>query len=420
MITYLAVIDVETTGLNPYRHDRVIELAALMMRLDGEIIREFVTLLNPERDIGPTSIHGLTASDIIAAPLFVEIAGVLIDILNGCVALAGHNIRFDRSFLSAEFDRLGHAFPNGPTVCTMQLAGGGTLSSCCEDYGVAFEGDKHVALHDARATAQLLATLLRDAPQEASKIVHLSPITWPKIPKYGVRLLTRDESRRRLAEPPTYLQKLFAKAENNLLPETHDTVMLAYTALLDRVLEDRHVDDTEAQSLLDVATRWGIAGNRIREAHRQYLHQLARAALADGVITDAERRDLCQVASLLGFHGSELDEILEMASRKLSREPTEDKSTLEPLRREQLTGKRVCFTGECQCRHLGQTITREMATELATNQGMIVVESVTKKLDLLVVADPLTQSGKGKKARKYGIRIMHEAVFWKVLGVEFE
>ena len=419
-MTYLAVIDVETTGLNPYRHDRVIELAALMMRLDGEVIREFVTLLNPERDIGPTSIHGLTASDIIAAPRFAEVAGALLDILNGCVAVAGHNIRFDHSFLSAEFDRLGHAFPNGPTVCTMQLAGGGTLSSCCEDYGITFEGDKHTALHDARATAQLLATLLRDAPQEASKIVRLSPIAWPKITKHGVRLLTRDESRRRLAEPPTYLQKLFVKAENNLIPETDNGAMLAYTALLDHVLEDRCVDDTESQSLLDLARHWGLEGNEIQEAHRQYLRQLARVALADGVITDVERRDLRQVAFLLGIYGSELDEILEAASLKMSWEPTEDKSTLEPSPRDQLTGKRVCFTGEFQCRYSGQTITRELATELATKQGMIVVESVTKVLHLLVVADPLSQSGKAKKARKYGIRIMQEVVFWKVLGVEVE
>lgn len=100
--------------------------------------------------------------------------------------------------------------------------------------------------------------------------------------------------------------------------------------------------------------------------------------------------------------------------------PTEDKSTPEPLRREQLGGNRVCFTGESQCCYLGQTIPREMATELAMNRGIIVVEFVTKKLDVLVVADPLTQSGKAKKARKYGLRIMHEAVFWKLLGVEVE
>jgi DNA polymerase-3 subunit epsilon len=172
--------------------------------------------------------------------------------------------------------------------------------------------------------------------------------------------------------------------------------------------------------LLDLARHWGIGGNKIQEAHQQYLRQLARSALADGVITETERRDLRQVAFLLGIYGSELDEILKMASRTLSREPMVDKSTLEPLRREQLTGNRVCFTGECQCRHLGQIITRKMATELATNQGVIVVESVTKNLPLLVVADPLSQSGKAKKARKYGILIMHEVVFWKVLGIEVE
>lgn len=419
-MTYLAVIDVETTGLNPYRHDRVIELAALMMTLDGEVGREFVTLINPERDIGPTTIHGLTASDIAAAPRFAEVAGSLLDIVDGCVVIAGHNIRFDHSFLSAEFSRLGLTFPLGPTVCTMNLAGGGNLSTCCEDYGISFKGDKHTALADARATAQLLATLLRDAPSEASKIKNLPPITWPNLPSCAAALVTRDESRMRQAQPPTYLQKLFAKAENNLVPNTDDSVTLAYTALLDRALEDRHIDDTEAKSLLDLASDWGIVGNQVREIHHNYLLQLAGVALGDGVISESERRDLHKVAYLLGHSTKELDGILEKAAGILSQAPTHVHPTLEPSRGEQFLGTQVCFTGEFQCRHAGMAITREMATELALNQGMIVVESVTKKLDLLVVADPLSQSGKAKKARKYGIRIMHEAVFWKALGIEVE
>lgn len=136
----LGVIDVETTGLNPYRHNRVIELAALVVRPDGEVIPEFATLLNPERDIGPTSIHGVSASDVASAPRFADIAGMLLDRLDGCVALAGHNVRFDHSFLCTEFSRIGCTFPDGPVICTMQLSGGGTLSSCCEEYGIPFEG----------------------------------------------------------------------------------------------------------------------------------------------------------------------------------------------------------------------------------------------------------------------------------------
>lgn len=59
-----------------------------------------------------------------------------------------------------------------------------------------------------------------------------------------------------------------------------------------------------------------------------------------------------------------------------------------------------------------------MAAELATRAGLEVVESVTKKLGVLVVADPQSQSGKARKARQYGIRILHEPVFWKLIEVD--
>lgn len=49
-MTCIAVIDVETTGKNRYRHDRIVEIAALVINSDGEILREFISLVNPERD----------------------------------------------------------------------------------------------------------------------------------------------------------------------------------------------------------------------------------------------------------------------------------------------------------------------------------------------------------------------------------
>jgi DNA polymerase-3 subunit epsilon len=48
----------------------------------------------------------------------------------------------------------------------------------------------------------------------------------------------------------------------------------------------------------------------------------------------------------------------------------------------------------------------------------VIAERVTKKLDLLVVADPETRSGKGKKARDYGTRIIAEPAFWAMIAVE--
>jgi DNA polymerase-3 subunit epsilon len=82
-----------------------------------------------------------------------------------------------------------------------------------------------------------------------------------------------------------------------------------------------------------------------------------------------------------------------------------------------LRGKSVCFTGELLSQWKGERISRELAEKLAADAGLEVRASVTKALDILVVADPDTQSGKAQKARRYGTRIIAEAAFWKALGV---
>ena len=65
---HIAVVDVETTGLSPWRHDRIVEIAVVLLSPDGEIEDEYESLVNPGRDVGPTSIHGISASDLIDAP----------------------------------------------------------------------------------------------------------------------------------------------------------------------------------------------------------------------------------------------------------------------------------------------------------------------------------------------------------------
>src|SRR3989441_11005628 len=89
----IAVIDVETTGLFPFRHDRVVEVAAVVIRTDGHVEREFVSLVNPARDIGPSSIHGLTSEDLLHAPRFEEIAALLLKALRGAVAIRSEERR---------------------------------------------------------------------------------------------------------------------------------------------------------------------------------------------------------------------------------------------------------------------------------------------------------------------------------------
>ena len=411
----VAVVDVETTGLFPNRHDRIVEVAIVIARPDGEVVREFHTLVNPERDMGPTRIHRLSAADVLDAPTFADIAGHLTEVLDGCTALAGHNIRFDRTFLAAEFERAGSPLPDVPTICTMRLAGGGDLASCCECYGVGFEGTPHSAMCDARAAARLLARLLTDAPCEAREVLRYPPVRWPGRPRTTARLLSREESRARQAEPPTYLKSLLTRAGGSLASDD-DSAVVAYTGLLDRALEDRHVDDREGAALVEMAVQWGLAGDRLGAIHRDYLGGLAAAAAADGVVTDAERTDLARVARLLGIEPAGLDRMLSDAAQARSNGPAGTPPA--PVGGTSLAGQSVCFTGECSCTYRGEPITRDVAAGLAAGAGLSVAESVTKKLGVLVVADPLSQSGKAKKARQYGVRVLHEPVFWKMIGVD--
>lgn len=414
----IAVIDVETTGLFPRRNDRVLEVAAVIVGANGSLQREFVTLVNPLRDVGPSRIHGLSSEDVIHAPKFAEIAASLVEALDGVVAIAAHNARFDREFLASEFTRAGHAFPECRWLCTMHLAGGGSLTDCAEAFGISPDFEAHSALADAQAAAELLLRLLDDDSLLVRELANLPPISWPLVGAPTKRPVTRDEARRRRAEAPTYLQRIVARAGDRLVPCTDDAALLAYSAILTRAMEDRRLNEMETEALCEVASDWGLNRNQIIACHREYLLQLAAAALADGIITDSERRDLLLASRLLGECAESLDSLLDEAAAKVA---TAHHGVTKPVCPDGgLVGRSVCFTGELQCRFQGVPISREQAELLAERAGLINAGSVTKRLDLLVVADPYTQSGKAVKARRYGIRILHEPVFWRAIGIAVE
>ena len=121
------VIDTETTGLG--KSDRIVEIAAITIDpKTGEIIDEFETLVNPQRDIGPTSIHGITPSMVEAAPTFDEIATALARRLTGAI-LAGHNLSFDVRMLFQEYGRLNSSFDAGHGRCDVAARNKGTTAA---------------------------------------------------------------------------------------------------------------------------------------------------------------------------------------------------------------------------------------------------------------------------------------------------
>lgn len=407
----IAVVDVETTGLFPWRHDRVIEIAILLISPDGRIHAEYETLVNPVRDIGPTRIHQISAAEVLNAPKFEDIAGDVLELLSEAVVLAGHNISFDRNFLVNEYQRVGIEFPEAPELCTYQLLGRTDLSACCGEYEIPFDGLHHRAMVDARATARLIHALLEGNPGVLDAIGHFRT-PWPRATPRRTPPVTRDHAREALSGPPRFLQRILSRVQRET--EAVPANVLTYQGLIDRVLEDRTVDKEEEMVLVGAVAELGLTATQVHHVHAAYIQALAVHALSDGRVSEAERSDLHDVARLLGHDDSDLDEVLDLAARQVqhlssvgSQEPTEH----------ELVGLSVCFTGELLSTIDGAPISREMAQLLAERRGLKVASGVTKKLDILVVADPNTQSGKAVKARRYGTRILAEPVFWSGIGV---
>ncbi len=365
--------------------------------------------------MGPTHVHGITASDVAGAPTFPEIAGDVASRLQGAIFVS-HNARFDRDFVAAEFKRMGEAMPRLPTLCTLALTyrllpalPGRKLHQCCERVGVHLEAT-HTALGDAEATAALLAAYLRMALERGvGDLEKLGcepldlPGGWTHTAPSG-RALPRCAAAAARAAERTYLARLVERMPGN---ETRHPGEAAYLELLDRALEDRRVTKPEAETLVATAREWGLSRAQVLEAHRAYLAGLALAALADGVVTRTEREDLDRVTEMLGLTTAALEVLLSAPVPQDAMRSTPASS---------LVGKTVCFTGTLAGMIGGERISREQAEELATQAGLVVRHAVTKELDLLVVADPDTQSGKAKKAREYGTRIMAEAAFWAAIG----
>lgn len=148
-------VDIETTG-GSYRNSRVLEVAVIRVE-DGIVTREFSSLVNPETYVPPmiTNLTGIKSSDAVGAPVFADIAGELFEIMRGAVFIA-HNVRFDYSFLKAEFLAIGMTFiPK--LLCTVRLSRalysnekGHSLAKLIERHAIPVE-DRHRALEDAKA-----------------------------------------------------------------------------------------------------------------------------------------------------------------------------------------------------------------------------------------------------------------------------
>ena len=154
-----AIVDIETTGGSPVK-EKITEIAIYIH--DGQkITNEFVTLINPEKNIpyNIIALTGITNEMVASAPKFYEIARDIVELTKDRTIIA-HNSTFDYSFIRNEFRSLGYNFQR-EQLCTVKLSRklipglrSYSLGAICSELGIKIT-DRHRAAGDALATAKL-------------------------------------------------------------------------------------------------------------------------------------------------------------------------------------------------------------------------------------------------------------------------
>ncbi len=169
----IVAFDTETTGLQPFGGDRVIEFAAVVHVLgpDGQVVDEqrHGWLINPGMAIPRTAseISGIYDKDVADAPTFADISNDVHDLLANAVTVA-HNYPFDMAFLTQEFLRIGMTWPEPlAEVDTVDVsikhfsdAKSHKLVDLCQRLGVSLDG-AHRATNDAAACGRSFVEMAR-------------------------------------------------------------------------------------------------------------------------------------------------------------------------------------------------------------------------------------------------------------------
>lgn len=164
------VLDTETTGLDPNKGDRLVEIGCVELLNRIPTGATFHVYINPERDVPAEAfaIHGLSTEFLAAHRRFVEVVDEFLAFIGDEAPLVIHNASFDHGFLCAELKRLNRPLiSRDRLVDTLALArrkhsaGPYNLDALCGKYGIDnSRRTKHGALLDSEILAEVYLELL--------------------------------------------------------------------------------------------------------------------------------------------------------------------------------------------------------------------------------------------------------------------
>jgi len=168
-IPSFTVFDVETTGLDPKKGHRIIEIAGV--RIDNfelDETKSFVTLVNPEREIPweAKQVNKISDDDVRMAPTIEEVLPKFLEFAQGSILVA-HNASFDMSFLENEKEFCWGFIELPECLCTLQLSRAAfptdfahNLDAVSRRLNLTLPANRHRALPDVLLTANALLKMI--------------------------------------------------------------------------------------------------------------------------------------------------------------------------------------------------------------------------------------------------------------------
>jgi DNA polymerase-3 subunit epsilon len=168
LLTTVAVIDFETTGLSPAMGDRATEIAIVLVEGD-QVVDRYQSLMNAGVRISSfiEAYTGISNQMIATAPRAAHVMAEAWRFVGGR-PMAAHNASFDRRFWAAELQHIDHPAEQ-PFACTLLLsrrlypqAPNYRLGSLAAFHSLPTSGRAHRALADAEVAAALLGQIRHD------------------------------------------------------------------------------------------------------------------------------------------------------------------------------------------------------------------------------------------------------------------
>ncbi len=203
------VLDTETTGLDPLKGDKLVEIGAV------EIVNQIATgaifhvLINPQRDVPDEAfrVHGHSSESLRDKPIFADVAQEFLDFIQSD-SLVIHNAEFDMRFINAELAAVGRAAISSERIIdTLALArrkhpgASNNLDALCDRYRIdRSRRVKHGALLDAEILVEVYSELTGGRQRSLTLNAGVKASAAPTSPRTAAGMVRSEPLSSRLKE----------------------------------------------------------------------------------------------------------------------------------------------------------------------------------------------------------------------------